>query len=134
MLMTKDEKKRLADLEWRKRKIIEEEQSCLNDFNADQRRLLIFSHIFRIVFRLKFLSKRMRGKLKPRVMLFSQKFVDENKAVHANQVEITKAKHQKSNVHLSLFHHHKSRYMQKQVSEALFRSYVANLKSKGFKN
>lgn len=134
MLMNKDEKKRLADLEWRKRKIIEEEQTRLNDFNADQRRLLIFSHIFRVAPRLKPLFKRIRKKLKPRVIFFSQKFADENKAVHVNQVETTKAKHQKSNVHLSLFHHHKSHYMRKQFSDELLRNYVANLKSKGFKN
>lgn len=130
MLMTEDEKKRLAELERRKRKIIEEEQTRLNDFNADQQRLLIFSHIFRISPKLKRLSKRVRRKLKPRVVPFKQKFFDENKAAPVDDAQAKKDKHQKSNVHLTLFHNDKSRYMQKRVPEELLRTYVENLKKR----
>jgi hypothetical protein len=130
MLMTEDEKKRLVELEWRKRKIIEEEQTRLNDFNADQRRLLIFSHIFRIAPKLKRLSKRAHRKLKPRVAPFKQKFSDENKTADADEAQAEKDKQQKSNVHLTLFHNDKSRYMQKRVPEELLRTYVANLKKR----
>jgi Na+-transporting NADH:ubiquinone oxidoreductase subunit NqrC len=130
MLMTEDDKKRLAELERRKRKIIEEEQTRLNDFNADQRRILIFSHIFRIAPKLKHLSKRARRKLKPRVVPFNQKFFDENKAAPVDDDQAKKDKQQKSNVHLSLYHNDRSRYMQKRVPEELLRSYVANLKKR----
>ncbi|HQW58420.1 MAG TPA: hypothetical protein PK583_05655 [Gammaproteobacteria bacterium] len=130
MLMTEDEKKRLAELDWRKRKIIEEEQTRLNDFNADQRRLLIFSHIFRMAPKLKYLFKQVPRKLKPRVVPFKQKFFDDNKVSSVDDVQAKKDKQQKSNVHLSLYHNDKSRYMQKIVPEELLRTYVANLKKR----
>lgn len=128
--MTEDEKKRLLELEWRKRKIIEEEQTRLNDFNADQRRLLIFSHIFRIAPKLKRLSKRIHRKLKPRVVLFNQKFIDEDKMAHLNDAQAAKDKHQMSKVHLPLFDNDKSHYRQKRVPDKLLQTYVVNLKKR----
>ncbi len=128
--MTEEEKKRLADIEWRKRKNNEEEQTRLNNVNADQQRLLIFSHIFRIAPRLKPLSKRIRKKLKPRVIPFHQKIADESKAAHMDSTEAVKDKRQKSNTHLSLFHNAKLHYKQQRVSDELLRNYVSNLKKR----
>ena len=128
--MTEDEKKWLAELDWRKRKIIEEEQTRLNDFNADQRRLLIFSHIFRMAPKLKHFSKRVHRKLKPCVVPFNQKVVDENKAAHEDDAQTEKNKHQESKIHLTLFHNAQSNYRQKRVHEDLLRTYVTNLKKR----
>jgi hypothetical protein len=130
MLMTEDEKKRLAELEWRKRKIIEEEQTRLDDFNADQRRLLIFSHIFRIAPKLKRSSKRAYRKLKSRVVPLNQKFFDENKVAHEDSAQAEKDKHQKPNIHLTLFHNAQANYRQERVPEDLLRKYVTHLKKR----
>ena len=128
MLMTEDEKKWLAELERRKRKVIEEEQSRLNDFNADQQRLLIFSHIFRIAPKLKRLSKSAYRKLKPRVLFFKQQCFDQNKVADFNDNQIIKNKDQTFNIHLSFYHNHKSDHMQKRVPVGLLQRYMANLK------
>ncbi len=111
MLMTEDEKEPLAKLAWRKRKIIEEEQIRLNDFNAEQRRLLIFSHIFRIVPKLKALPKQTRRKKSKlrviQLIQFHQRISDEN---------TEKNKHQKADMHLTLFDNHRLGHRQKKVA------------------
>lgn len=136
MLMTEDEKKRLVVLEWRKRKIIEEEQIKLSDFNADQQRLLIFSHIFKIASKLprfpkpKRLLKRRNIRLKRRAEFLEQQYQNDTKVKLADDAESAKDKDQKSHTHLTLFHNNQSHYMRKKVPEEILQSYVTHLKKR----
>lgn len=125
MLREDAEKKWVAELERRKKKIIEEEQNRRNDFNTLQRSILIFSRIFRITPKLKRLSKRTRRRLKHRTLhLYEQKSKSERLDVKVN------VKDKKHVLPFELFHNHKSRYAEKRVPEEILGSYLAKLKQR----
>ena len=102
MLHTEAEERWSRELERRKRKVIEEEQTRLDNFNAQQQSLLIFSHIFRIAPKLKRLPKRTRSRLKHREICLNQQYARENKLEDRDTK--TKVKEQEH-----LLHNYKSR-------------------------
>lgn len=125
MLREDVEKKWSLELERRKRKIIEEEQNRLNDFNAFRLRLLIFSNIFRIASKLKRLPKRTRRRLRHQTL-----HLEEQKPRPEWSETKVDVKAQKHMLPFELFHNHKSRYAERRVPEEILGSYLAKLKNR----
>ncbi len=107
MLHTEAEKHWSRELERRKRKVIEEEQTRLDYFNAQQQSLLIFSHIFRIAPKLKRLPKRTHKRLKHRAICFNQQYARENK-LEDKEIKTT-VKEEAHLLPFQLLHNYKSR-------------------------
>lgn len=123
MLIPEAEKRWTRELERRKQKILEESQNRLDDFNALQRSILIFSRIFRISPKLKRLTKRTRRRLKHRTLhLNKQKPKSEKSDTKVN------VKDQKHILPFELFENHKSRYAEKRVPKEILESYLSKLK------
>jgi hypothetical protein len=130
--MTENEKKWLAEVEVHKRKIIEEEQTRLNNLNVVQQSSLIFAHIFKIASkpRPKKLRKQMRGRLKRRAELLEQKYMNDVKSKLAEDKQNAKNKQEKSTFQLGLFYNYKSIHARKKVPEEILQSYVTHLKKR----
>jgi hypothetical protein len=121
MLKDEAEKKWSLELERRKKKVIEEEQNRINDFNAAQRTALIFSDIFRVVPKLKPPFQRRRKKLKKRLILL-EKNTNEVKQEHTESKEPPK----KSSLSVPAHNPY-------QVPDELLGAYLSKLR-RGFKN
>lgn len=107
MLHTEAEKRWSRELERRKRKVIEEEQTRLDNFNAQQQSFLIFSHIFRIAPKLKRLPRRTRSRLKHRAIFLNKQYQIENKSEDKDIK--TKVKEESHLLPFQLLHNYKSR-------------------------